>query len=140
MFGAQGSFAQGLEVWITDGTSAGTQLLKDIWPNAGWSNPGGQSGVVHEFVSMGDGRVIFNADDGSNGLEPWITDGTPAGTVRLFDINTGVGGSNPNSASNVGLVINTLRPRRSDATSPRRTKSYIVERPTPNNRAASITV
>ena len=35
------------------------------------------------------GRVIFAGYDWVHGLEPWATDGTPAGTVLLADIGTG---------------------------------------------------
>ncbi|HMP80329.1 MAG TPA: hypothetical protein PKD54_12820, partial [Pirellulaceae bacterium] len=31
--------ASGLELWKSDGTSAGTTLVKDIRPGSGWANP-----------------------------------------------------------------------------------------------------
>src|SRR5512140_944377 len=36
----------GIELWTSDGTSAGTVLIKDIWPGAGSSSP-------TNFVAMG---------------------------------------------------------------------------------------
>jgi ELWxxDGT repeat protein len=37
-------------------------------------------------VALGD-RLVFAADDGIHGGELWISDGTPAGTMMLKDIN-----------------------------------------------------
>ncbi len=65
----------GTELWVTDGTAAGTTLLKDINPGAAGSNPA-------NFSSVG-GKVFFTANDGSHGTQEWVTDGTAAGTLRL---------------------------------------------------------
>jgi ELWxxDGT repeat protein len=37
-------------------------------------------------VAIKGGRLLFTADDGVRGWEPWITDGTEAGTKLLKDI------------------------------------------------------
>jgi len=66
------------QLWVTDGTAVGTQVLLDI-------NPSGND-AVSDIVSMG-GRVFFRANDGTNGVELWETDGTVAGTRRLTNIN-----------------------------------------------------
>lgn len=65
----------GAELWRTDGTLAGTTLVKNINPTASGSSPRG-------FTLLGN-KIVFLADDGSTGLELWITDGTPSGTVLL---------------------------------------------------------
>lgn len=44
------------------------------------------------FVRMND-RVYFTGDDGLNGRELWITDGTPTGTRLVADVYTGPTGS-----------------------------------------------
>lgn len=62
-----------LELWATDGTAAGTRLVKDVNPE-GASNPS-------SMVSLG-GRLYFLADTPS-GRELWRSDGTPAGTERV---------------------------------------------------------
>jgi len=79
----------GREPWVSDGTAAGTFMLKNIDP-AGNSN-------VFEFASL-NGFVYFSADDNStNGAELWRTDGTSAGTVLVKNINPGNSNSSPSS-------------------------------------------
>ncbi len=97
----------GREVWVTDGTSAGTTLLGDI-------NPGAANGLDMAFVGglLGDGRVLFRAASSTGDAEPWVTDGTPAGTLRLFDIAPGVAGSQPFGFTPVAPDISfTVAPR-----------------------------
>ena len=72
----------GLELWTSDGTEEGTQLVQDINPNGGQSNSRGS------IVSFGD-VVLFGANDGVNGRELWQTDGTQAGTSQLVDVRPG---------------------------------------------------
>lgn len=78
----------GIELYVTDGTAAGTVLLKDINPGFFGSQP--NSG---NFTSLGNGLVVFGADNGSAGLEPWVTDGTAAGTRLIADLAAGPGDS-----------------------------------------------
>lgn len=42
-----------------------------------------------------DHRVVFSARDGVAGREPWVSDGTAAGTFRLGDLAPGTTGSSP---------------------------------------------
>lgn len=79
--------ATGLELWKSDGTDAGTVLVKDI-------NPGAASGAIsNNIVGMG-GIVYFIADDGVHGAELWRSDGTESGTYLIEDILPGTEGSN----------------------------------------------
>jgi ELWxxDGT repeat protein len=91
MFFRADSADANVELWITDGTSAGTQMVLDINPGdttaAGNSNP-------DEFTSF-NGEVFFKARNASNGLELWATDGTAAGTREIIDIQPGDGNGNP---------------------------------------------
>ncbi|MCQ6262715.1 hypothetical protein MLD55_12300 [Alcanivorax sp. MM125-6] len=67
----------GVELWRSDGTEAGTAMVADINPN-GDSDP--------REITRFDGRVYFSADD-DTGREVWYSDGTAAGTDILFDVN-----------------------------------------------------
>jgi ELWxxDGT repeat protein len=87
----------GSELWFTDGTPAGTRLVKDIQPGAGSSNPS-------SFVVAG-GRVFFAADDGVHGNELWESDGTAAGTRMVQDINPGPASSNPSGMTAAGSLL-----------------------------------
>lgn len=71
----------GPELWRTDGTSAGTYLLKDIRAGALGSTP--------SYLTQFSSRVYFQANDGILGAELWVSDGTSAGTVMLVDLATG---------------------------------------------------
>lgn len=83
----RGTTGVGRELWMTDGTVTGTQLLKDIRPGSIGSDP-------DHFVRMRN-RVYFSADDGVHGRELWVTDGTPAGTGMAVDLRKGPVGSAP---------------------------------------------
>lgn len=74
--------AHGREPWATDGTDAGTALVADVQPGA----TGSFAPFFGAAVPFG-ARTIFVADDGTHGAEPWVTDGTPAGTMLLVDVD-----------------------------------------------------
>ncbi|MEM1090977.1 MAG: hypothetical protein AAGI67_11380 [Pseudomonadota bacterium] len=63
------------------------EMVRDIWPG-----PDGQfqlDGIVN------GGQFFFRADNGSDGIEPWISDGTTGGTQLLTDLRMGPDGSFP---------------------------------------------
>jgi ELWxxDGT repeat protein len=68
-------------ITVCGGSGVGTWMVKDI-------NPGPGDGAVTNPVNM-DGVLLFFADDGTHGGEPWVSDGTEQGTVLLKDINPG---------------------------------------------------
>jgi len=71
----------GTELWVSDGTPAGTHLVADLMP-------GEDDGVVGAYLfALGD-DVIFAGDDGIKGEELWRSDGTEAGTYLIKDINS----------------------------------------------------
>lgn len=73
------------EIWVSDGTSSGTVLFKDINPSSN-SNP-------TQFFKYKD-KLYFAADDGIHGRELWVTDGSPEQTKMFIDINP-YGDANP---------------------------------------------
>ncbi len=84
----------GNELWMTDGTEAGTQLVGG--PYMEGSSIIGIDPAI-DYITHGD-KIYFTAGDPLFGAEPWVTDGTGAGTHRLKDINTLAGfGSSPHS-------------------------------------------
>ena len=90
----------GIELWVSDGTSAGTSLLKDINTTGSIS----ASSAPQTFTSLGgsSGKVLFVADNGSQGYELWVTNGTSGGTSLVRDINPGAGSSNPTNFTAIG--------------------------------------
>ncbi len=79
----------GNEIWTSDGTPEGTHLVADICP-------GRCSSVFRQSnLTLIDGRLYFSASASLNdGLEPWVSDGTPGGTKMLGDLRFD-GGSSP---------------------------------------------
>ncbi|NJL19317.1 MAG: hypothetical protein HC901_03315 [Bdellovibrionaceae bacterium] len=87
----------GQELWKTDGTAAGTAMVKDILP-------GTASSSISNLTAV-DGVLFFSANDGMNGTELWKSDGTTAGTVLVQDIYSGSSSSSPTSLTNVNGTI-----------------------------------
>lgn len=71
--------ATGRELFRSNGTFAGTTVLKDI-------NPGAAPSEIFAMTAFG-GALYFAADDGLHGSELWRSDGTADGTAMLKDIN-----------------------------------------------------
>jgi len=70
----------GIEPWVTDGTRAGTHMIRDIY-----SGPR-SSKLDPVFISSGssEGTVYFDAiSDAAGTRQLWRTDGTAAGTRKL---------------------------------------------------------
>lgn len=79
--------SNGTQLWRSDGTEAGTTLLKIVNAIVNAPDP-------RFTAAFGDsGKVFFSVDDGVHGREPWVTDGTAAGTQLLVDAAPGAAGS-----------------------------------------------
>jgi ELWxxDGT repeat protein len=89
--------AHGNELWKTDGTEAGTVLVKDI-------NPGPENSNPSNLINV-NGTLFFSANDGTHGEELWRSDGTEAGTTLVKDINPGSDGSTPRHFTNVNGTL-----------------------------------
>ena len=121
----------GAELWVSDGTEAGTVMVQDLTPGAAWTefrspivpigpfaffvaDDSGDStglwrtdGTVNGLVRLGTfaaspfrfstfldfraigGTLVFGIDDGVHGIEPWVSNGTSAGTHLLRDLCPG---------------------------------------------------
>ncbi|MFN7975172.1 MAG: hypothetical protein U0166_22945 [Acidobacteriota bacterium] len=91
------SAAGGCELWKSDGTAAGTALVKDIEVGAAGSNPGS--------AFDDGGRLVFVASTGAAGAEPWVSDGTSGGTAMIADVNPGPAASGTSSFTAMGGQI-----------------------------------
>ncbi|MGK0444360.1 MAG: ELWxxDGT repeat protein [Bermanella sp.] len=82
----------GTELWVTDGTSEGTELFLDLAPGNIAAEQAYNS--YPRYLTVANNKLIFSAYSRSYGTELWVSDGTPAGTTMLKDINVGLDGSN----------------------------------------------
>jgi ELWxxDGT repeat protein len=80
LFFAADDGANGIELWSSDGTAAGTNMVTDIAEGSLWSQPEG-------FFAMGDTLFFRAASDSVTGSEMWITQGTESSTQMVMDIN-----------------------------------------------------
>lgn len=83
---AGGDAEHGGEPWVSDGTPEGTFMLLDVYPGGESSEPVPVGVLEPEGESA---RLVFWATDPNHGREPWVTDGTRAGTRRLADLCPG---------------------------------------------------
>ncbi|MCB0694296.1 MAG: T9SS type A sorting domain-containing protein [Lewinellaceae bacterium] len=85
--------SDGEQLWVTDGTTAGTKRFHTF--------PGVTGGVNPRHKLAVNGRLVFYAEGNDMGPELWATDGTPAGTLLVKDINpapnTGSDDTQPNT-------------------------------------------
>jgi ELWxxDGT repeat protein len=92
---------RGIELWRSDGTEAGTGVVRDI-------NPGSASSWPVQLTAA-DGALYFTADDGGrHGRELWRSDGTPLGTKLVKDVLPGPGSGVPPGPSVPVSVGDTL--------------------------------
>lgn len=75
----------GNEIWVSDGTAAGTHWVgKDLAAGSTNSVP---NNTEFAFPVYYKGKCYFRAKDGVHGCEPCVTDFTAAGTHNICDIN-----------------------------------------------------
>jgi ELWxxDGT repeat protein len=94
-----GADKHGVELWRTDGTEAGTTLVKDVDPL-----DKARASDIANLVVIGK-TLYFSANDGTNGLELWKSNGTEAGTTLVKDINPGAADSDPDQLTVLNGVL-----------------------------------
>jgi ELWxxDGT repeat protein len=100
-FSAIGSVAAGRELWISNGTPAGTSQVADIYSgNNNSSNPG-------DFTAVPGGTVFFRATTAA-GTKLWKTDGNPNNQNGTVMVNPPPGVqpfSSPGGLTAVGATV-----------------------------------
>ena len=117
-FSALDGGTSGTELWKSDGTELGTELVKDIRSGSTGSSPA-------NLTARGS-ELLFSANDGTNGIELWKSDGTSGGTTMVEDIRAGSLSSSPSEMTESGGVVymaardlsNGTEPWVSDGTAP----------------------
>lgn len=83
--------AAGIEPWLTDGTASGSRFVGDLLPG-----PESSMDRYGPFGAVLPGALVFDADDGLRGSEPWLfpvegvatsLDTSPCADVPLFVVN-----------------------------------------------------
>lgn len=69
----------GKELWKSDGTQAGTEMVADI-------TPGPEGSAPRDFVVVNGQVVFFTVQEGE--LTLWVTNGTEPGTTKLHEFGT----------------------------------------------------
>lgn len=88
------------QLWSTDGTPAGTQALVSL------TSTNGPASFGFDFDQPATGpQVVFPNDDGGNGSELWMTDGTIAGSGLGVELNPGSGSAFPTKPVRLGGVL-----------------------------------
>ncbi len=70
-------------IWVSDGTEGGTVQVRPF------------DGETLSGFAATDDFALFAVDDDTHGDEPWISDGTPEGTMLLADLVPDAAGSAP---------------------------------------------
>lgn len=81
-------------LWSTDGSVSGSAPVADLRTvTSAWPAPNPPAGPYSPprdtcFAAVGDG-LLFMANDGPTGSEPWFSNGSSAGTHRILDFSLG---------------------------------------------------
>lgn len=87
----------GAELWVSDGTAAGTKVIAELYPGAPGGNP-------QNIVVTANNTIYFSAHTPS-GRELWKSNGTATGTSLVKDIMGGSGSSNPRGLTAIGNTL-----------------------------------
>ena len=101
--------ATGRRLWTSDGTAANTRPVFDAitadTPMLSSPLPGSYLEHSLRRYLLRNEALYFAGTTSSYGYELWRTDGTAAGTIRLTDINTGIGNASPQHLTDCGAAL-----------------------------------
>jgi trimeric autotransporter adhesin len=83
--------ADNTELWTSDGTAAGTIIIKRF--------------LLIKDLELVNGVLFISATTQDHGCELWKSDGTTSGTVRVKDIFPGAGSANPLDLTNMNGIL-----------------------------------
>ena len=92
---------QGQEMWRSNGTTAGTFIVRDLTVGTGSGVAASTAGTMAVF----GGAVYFSGNTGTIGGELFKTDGTSAGTVLVKEIFAGTSASSPALMTPAGSIM-----------------------------------
>ena len=84
-------YTNGSELWVTDGTTAGTHIVINLSADAGGILYSGSPNNLHVYKN----KIYFTGRDDLHGIELFETDGTDTGTHLVKDMVPGIDGSKP---------------------------------------------
>ncbi len=97
------------ELWVTDGTTAGTRLVKDVMPGPEASFPM-MLGSINNKLLFYPNLLIAKIKD----QELWISDGTTAGTNMIKMLDSTDRGFIPSISSNNWFLNSSIIPNEAD--------------------------
>lgn len=108
LFAAKDS-TMGNELWTSDGTAQGTQVLIDINPGIANAISTANDERPYAILPVLQNHAFFYANDGTHGIELWKTDGTATGTIIVKDINTEPGKGIRDTFSSMDMIAHNNR-------------------------------
>ena len=90
-FFAASTAAEGSELWISDGTLPGTNMVKDIYAGTG-DGINISNGISYLYTAS---ALFFKGTTSAQGDELWRSDGSSGGTTIIADIFTNTGNADP---------------------------------------------
>ncbi len=93
--------SQGRNLWVSDGTEAGTYQIIDFDPDTGavpnspTPTPYPTPYYEYDYPEAVNDRLYFSYDNSTHGKELWVSDGSISGTVMVKDIYTDTSSSGP---------------------------------------------
>lgn len=102
-FSADDPTGLGRELWVSDGTAAGTTLVRDT--RTGFDAYGAPLSGDPQNLKEINGQLFFTALDNLNDRELWTSDGTTPNSNQLKNINPGSEGANIQQVVQVGSKL-----------------------------------